>query len=317
MLSLPFSLLSPAGPKARLSILIFHRVLPETDPLFPVEVDAAHFDRLCAWVASMFQVLPLDEAVARQARGDLPARAMCITFDDGYADNHDVAMPILQRHGLSASFFIATGFLDGGRMWNDTVIEAIRGTTKEVLDMRSLGIEGLALLPMQSVAQRRAAIDAVIGRIKHRHPAERLALVTALAELSSTSLPDDLMLTSSQVKGLRQGGMLVGAHTVSHPILASLSVDEARAEIAQSREVLQCLLAERIGLFAYPNGKPDQDYTSDSVRLVRELGFDAAVSTAWGAARSGDDIHQLPRFSPWDRQRGRFALRMMQNLWST
>ena len=111
--------------------------------------------------------------------------------------------------------------------------------------------------------------------------------------------------------------MQVGAHTGSHPILAALSVDEARSEIAQSREVLQCLLAERIGLFAYPNGKPGQDYNDDSVRLVRELGFDAAVSTAWGAARTGDDVHQLPRFSPWDRQRSRFALRLLRNLWST
>jgi peptidoglycan/xylan/chitin deacetylase (PgdA/CDA1 family) len=317
MWTLPLSMLSPAGRTARLSILIFHRVVPESDPLFPMELEAAHFERLCAWVASMFHVLPLDEAIARHALGDLPARALSITFDDGYADNHDVAMPILQRHGLSATFFVATGFLDGGRMWNDTVIESIRGTANEALDLRPLAIDGLGVLPVQGFPQRRAAIDLVIGRVKHLHPTERLELVNMLAELSGATLPNNLMMASSQVKGLRQGGMQIGAHTVSHPILASLSVDEARAEIAQSRDVLEGLLAERVPLFAYPNGKPGQDYNADSVRLARELGFDAAVTTAWGAARFGEDVFQLPRFSPWDRRRSRFALRMMKNLWST
>lgn len=317
MLSLPLSMLSPAGPKARLSILIFHRVLPKSDPLFPGEIEADHFDRLCAWVASMFQVLPLDEAVALHARGALPARALSITFDDGYADNHDVAMPILQRHGLSATFFVATGFLDGGRMWNDTVIEAIRRTPHDDLDLHPLGIEGVGRLSMRGVDQRREAIELVIGRVKHRHPIERLAMVNALADLSGADLRNDLMMTSNQVRGLRQGGMQIGAHTVSHPILAALSADDARVEIAQSRDVLQALLGERIPLFAYPNGKPGQDYNDDNVRLVRELGFDAAVSTAWGAARLDDDRFQLPRFSPWDRRRSRFALRMMKNLWST
>ena len=121
-----FHLMSPGGARARLSVLIFHRVLPEPDPLFPDEMHARRFDVLCGWLTSWFKVLPLDEAVARLKAGTLPARAVCITFDDGYADNHHVALPILRRHGLVATFFIATGFLDGGRMWNDTVIEAIR-----------------------------------------------------------------------------------------------------------------------------------------------------------------------------------------------
>ena len=122
------TLLSPAGRRARLSVLIFHRVLPRPDPLFPGVIDAAGFDAICRWVKGWFNVLALDDAARRLRDGSLPERALAITFDDGYADNHDVALPILLRHGLPATFFIATGFLDGGRMWNDTVIESIRRT---------------------------------------------------------------------------------------------------------------------------------------------------------------------------------------------
>ena len=79
--------LSPAGRQARLSTLIFHRVTAQPDPLFPGEVDALRFDAICGWVRRWANVLPLDEAVQRLAEGSLPARAMCFTFDDGYAES--------------------------------------------------------------------------------------------------------------------------------------------------------------------------------------------------------------------------------------
>ena len=70
-----------------MSILVFHRVLALPDPLFPGEVDAVRFNRICSWLADWFQVLPLDQAVRHLRAGSLPARALAITFDDGYADN--------------------------------------------------------------------------------------------------------------------------------------------------------------------------------------------------------------------------------------
>src|SRR5438067_12205090 len=97
-----------------LSILIFHRVTPAADPLLPDIPDAAAFERVVRLLVEHFNVIPLSEAAARLLRASLPPRALCITFDDGYADNHDVALPILARHGVTATFFIATGFLGGG-----------------------------------------------------------------------------------------------------------------------------------------------------------------------------------------------------------
>jgi len=309
-----FGGLSPAGERGRLSVLIFHRVLQSADPLMPDEVDAARFDALCGWLAAWFQVLPLDRAVRLLAEGRLPARALAITFDDGYADNEAVAMPILRRHGLSATFFVATGFLDGGRMWNDTVIEAIRLSPLTRLDLRGTVAEALGELPLDGVDARRAALRQVIGATKYLQPDERLAWVDAVARASQARLPDDLMMQSAQVQSLQRGGMTIGAHTVNHPILARLDEAAARQEIADSRTRLEALIGERVGLFAYPNGKAGTDYLPANVATVRDLGFDAAVATDWGAARTGDDLFQLPRFTPWDRQRHRFAARLARNL---
>ena len=306
--------LAPAGARARLSILIFHRVLPRPDPFFPHEIDASQFDEICGWLAAWFNVLPLDDALRRLQAGQLPPRACAITFDDGYADNHGVALPILERHRLSATFFIATGFLDGGRMWNDTVIEAVRRSSQSQLDLCGVPGTGEGTLSLGGVEQRRVAIHTLIEKLRYLPPLQRREATERLAEVAGVSPPTDLMMTSSQVKAMRRAGMQIGAHTVSHPILASLDAATARQEILGSKETLESLLGERIGLFAYPNGKPGADYSLETVALARAAGFDAALSTAWGAAEITSDPFQIPRFTPWDRSRLRFGLRMAANL---
>ena len=310
-----FDAFSPPGERARLSILILHRVLPTRDALQPDVFDAGHFDAVCRWVKAWFRVLPLDEAVQRLRSGSLPARAAAITFDDGYADNHDVALPILQRHGLPATFFIATGYLDGGCMFNDRITEIIRRATVPSLDLRSTALGDLGLHDLGSVEARRAAIHAVLLELRNFAVDERNEFCAWLQRLAGVAkLPADLMMSTDQVRRMHQAGMTIGAHTVRHPMLARLDDAAARAELAQSRELLQDLIGARVGLFAYPNGRPNTDYSARTVALVREAGFDAAVSTAWGVARRDSDPYQLPRFTPWDRSRARFALRAIANL---
>ena len=305
-----FRRMSPAGRRARLSILIFHRVLGSHDPLLPDVPDAAAFDRILGWISSWFNLLPLDRAVAMLASDALPERAAAITFDDGYADNCRVALPLLRRHDACATFFIATGYLDGGRMWNDTVIEAVRGCSRPDLDLRDIG---LGAYPVATIDEKRAAIDALLRELKYRPSPERLALCGQLAEVVRAPLPDDLMLTSRELVHLRDGGMQIGAHTSTHPILANVSDDDARREIAGSRTVLEAILRDRVGLFAYPNGKRGDDYLPRHIAMVRELGFDAAVSTHPGVATVATDPMELPRFTPWDRGRMAFGVRLGMN----
>lgn len=311
LLRTAFALAAPSGRQSRLSVLLFHRVTQQPDAIFPDEMHAERFDALCGWLSAWFNVLPMDEAVERLRAGSLPARPLSITFDDGYADNLHVAVPILKRHGFSASFFITTGFLDGGRMWNDSLIEAVRACAQPELDLASLGLGRYAL---GSVAQRREAANALIRQVKYRTPTERVVLGEQVANQAGVDLPRGLMLSSSQVVEMRRAGMIIGAHTVSHPILAALDDATSRAEIQGSKDRLEQLLGERVGLFAYPNGKPGEDYSPANAELVRGLDFDAAVSTAWGTSRCGDDLMQIRRFTPWDRSRARFGMRMLGNL---
>jgi peptidoglycan/xylan/chitin deacetylase (PgdA/CDA1 family) len=309
--NLVMSLLLGVPRTRRLSVLAYHRVLAERDPLLSGEPSAAEFEHRMRWVKANFEVLPLGEAVRALRENRLPRRALCITFDDGYADNYRIALPILRRLGLPATFFVATGFLDGGCMFNDVVIEAVRRARSTELELADLELGRHAL---GSEEQGSRAIGRILARLKYFEPERRRRAAAEIARRAASRVPTDLMMTSEQVRALHAAGMEVGAHTVNHPILAEIPLGRARHEIEASRTRLEQLTGAPVRLFAYPNGSPRRDYHGEHVALARELGFDAAVSTAWGAARAGDDLYQIPRFTPWDRADWRFGLRMAHNL---
>ncbi|NML60339.1 polysaccharide deacetylase family protein [Massilia sp. RP-1-19] len=302
--------LSPGG-SGPLSIVIYHRVSAAPDPLFPGEVDQHRFDREIGVLKSHFDILPLAGAIERIRSGTLPPRAACITFDDGYADNAEVALPILQRHGVHATFFIATGFLNGGLMFNDVITELVRGCRAPALDARAAG---LGVIGLGSNEQRRAAISALIGKLKYRALEERLELALRLAATHQVALPANAMMSDGQVRMMHQAGMGIGGHTVNHPILARLDAGAAREEIAQGKHQLEQIIGDEVRLFAYPNGKPNADYHAGHAAMVRDLKFDAAVSTAWGRYDGVPDLFQLPRFTPWDLSRTGYLMRMARNL---
>ncbi|MDB5951707.1 MAG: carbohydrate esterase family protein [Massilia sp.] len=289
-----------------LSILIYHRVMAAPDPLFPDQVDARRFEQQLRLLKRWFHLLPLGEAVRRLGARCLPPRAACLTFDDGYADNAAVVLPILQRHGVRAAFFIASGYLDGGCMWNDAVIEVVRNAPGERLN---LARAGFGMLDIGCPQRRRAVIDMLIAAIKYLPPDERLERVRRMAHRFTPT-----MLSSDQLIALHRAGMEIGAHTVSHPILTSVSNAQARAEIADCRARLEEIIQHKVSLFAYPNGKPGQDFEERHAAMLRAQGFEAAVTTAWGAARADTDPFYLPRFTPWDRGNAGFLLRMARNM---
>ncbi len=311
MLKTLLRLASPGGARGGLSVLIFHRVLPEPDPLRPNEPTAAVFESRLRWLNHHCNVVPLAEGLASLRAGSLPERAVAITFDDGYADNHDLAAPLLKRWGAHATFFVSTGFLDGGRMFNDTVIEAVRQATGAVLDLDDLG---LGTHPIDTIDARRGAIDRVLRRIKGEAPARRETLAEAVRVRCGGMPPRGLMMTSAQVRSLHRQGFAIGAHTVTHPILAETANAAAREEIATGRTQLERLTGAPVRLFAYPNGRPGRDFSGAHVDMVKSLGFEGAVTTAWGAARVDTDRFRIPRFTPWDRSGIAFGLRLARNL---
>ncbi len=312
------SWLSPAGANARLSILIYHRVMAETDPLFPDEPTVDSFDTQMGQVRQVFNVLPLPEAISRLKSGTLPARAACITFDDGYADNLTRAAPILKKHGLTATFFVASAYLNGGRMFNDTVIEAIRRTRANRVDLTKVAGLDLGKHDVSTPEAQARAIGHILPIVKYLPLGQREDTVAELArQVTDIPLPDDLMMTTDQLKTLHGAGMEIGGHTERHPIIAGLDDAATRAEIAAGKDWLEATLNSRVRVFAYPNGRPGTDYRPEQARIVEGLGLEGAVSTQWGVSTRATDPWQLRRFTPcWGGPR-RFVPMLINNLRQT
>lgn len=302
------SVTARGGSSGYLTILLYHRVLAAPDPLMPAEFDARVFDGHMAMLARVFNVLPLEEALVRLAAGTLPSRAVCITFDDGYRDNFEVAYPILQRYGLPATFFIATGFMGDGRMFNDTVAESIRCMPSAVTDFSWFGLGSREVGGPES---RATLIEDLVYALKYLPYEDRLEACNRLTFMAPNPLPADLMMTPEQVRMLSKRGMTIGGHTHDHPILSKVNPEIAWSQITRNREVLAALLDEPPRLFAYPNGKPHADYGPEHVQMVKRAGYSAAVSVAFGAAMRECDPFEVPRIAPWDRDPTRYAARML------
>lgn len=288
-----------------LAVLIYHRVAREPDPLRARMLTAGEFRRQMRTLSRFFRPVALAEGLRRLRAGTLPPRSVAVTFDDGYADNVQVALPILVAVGVPATFFITTSYLDGGRMWNDTVIEALRRIAPG--DHRfPHAADGVLRVPADGV--RRPLVLSLLTRLKHLPADERRDAAAELEALAGGPLPTDLMMCRQDVAALLEAGMDVGGHTRTHPILASLDAAQAEGEIAGGLEDLVSLTGRAVTSFAYPNGRRGRDYGDREVGILRRLGVEAALVTDRGIVRPDSDPLQAPRLAPLHKDPARFAL---------
>ena len=295
----------------RLAILNYHRVMLEHDFMRASEPTMAQFESQMELLSRHFNPLPLAEALNLMEYGELPERAVCVTFDDGYADNEELAFPVLQRLGIPATVYVTTGYLNGGRMWNDTIIETLRIANGPTIDLSEVGLEKYEI----SHQNDRPKIAAeIIKEIKHWTPEERACAVSTVESLDKDGvLPTNLMMTDKQVQNLSDNGIDIGAHTETHPILATLDLAQAKKEVADPKEQLESLTGKPVNHFAYPNGRPEIDYRVEHRDLAEIAGYSCAVSTQWGVASKVSDRWQLPRFTPWDKAPLKFLIRLLLN----
>lgn len=284
---------APGGARGRLMILTYHRVLEQPDPLLPGEPDAERFAAQMDVLAAHCSVLPLREAARRLREGSLPPAAVCITFDDGYRNNLEVAAPVLRRLSLPATVFITQSAIETGIMWNDLVIEAVR-QADATMDLSLVDLGTGALPP---AAARAPFVLKVLEAFKCQSMQERWSSAYELYQRFASAPPPRLMLSENELLDLVEAGIDVGGHTVNHPILAKLPEADAWCEIVDGAEWLARVVGRRPVSFAYPNGRPGRDFDESHMRIARAAGFDLAVSTEWNCATGDSDPFALPRVS--------------------
>lgn len=289
-------------------ILTYHRLTATDNPFFPgVPVDV--FDRQVRFLAQHYQVVDLAELLGHLDSGrPIPQDAVAVTFDDGYRDNYELAFPVLQRYGVSATIFLTTSFVNRDDvLWNDKVSLALKHTRCQELTMSYDGAE--RSYPLHTLAQRVSTMWELLRLLRRVPHTQRLSMIDELVQrlgVEDFSELWDTMLTWDHVRHMHQHGISFGAHTVTHPMLSRVSVDEAGHEIRQSKHSIEEALDTRIELFAYPDGGPTA--FNDTVKaLVEAAGFRAAVTTILGTNDAATDRYELRRDGLGEMELAAFA----------
>lgn len=256
------------------------------------------FDQQVGYVKSNFDVIGLDDISS--AMSDLQAkrnrRFAMITFDDGYLDNFELAYPILRTHQVPGVFFIATGFLDSKPLaWWDEIAWMIRSSKHTTLSANRFLSEPVDLSSTET------AIQTILRRYYSLRSDQTEDYIDLLAEATGSGratadLSESLWMSWDHVREMRSRGMSFGAHTVNHPILSQLSLEEQNFEICESRLRLEHELGESITALSYPVGRRDS-FNDDTRQVLQQNGFDWAFSYYGGLSKGASkfDRFDMPR----------------------
>jgi peptidoglycan/xylan/chitin deacetylase (PgdA/CDA1 family) len=263
-------------------VLLYHRVTQlDRDPYeFVVRPD--RFAQQCDVLRRRCDVVPL-----RDANGTRPQVA--ITFDDGYVDNSREACDILTAAGLPATFFITAGRLgQRAEVWWDRLEQIVTGCEPAGGSI-DVEIDGQRVwADIRSTAARERAHFALYWRLRRLRPAvieSILAQMEVQLGIQTVDRETHRWMTDEELRALAAtSGVDVGAHTLTHPLLAALPANEQRKEIDGSRNLLERLLGTRVTLFSYPFGGHDA-FDAVTTQLVRDAGYTLACTGTGGLAR--------------------------------
>jgi len=309
--------------RSRPVVLMYHRIADERVDPWGLAVTADRFDEQLAWLRRHRTVLPLVEFAERHGRGSLPARAVAITFDDGYACNADVAAPLLEHHQLPATMFLATEtIVRCEEFWWDDLERIVLDTGCDRLVLEHAGRELVAELGPLSATRmwsprepasgaRQAAYLALWSELRQLDDHSRRAAIGSLHEQSGVPVAPRAThrtMTVEQVRMLSRSGIVqVGAHTLTHPALSLWSKEQQEHEVVAGRRACAELTGVEPQSFAYPYG----DYDQVTVDVVRRAGFRVACTTHRHAVSPSSQVWELPRVqvSNWSGRQLASALR--------
>ena len=312
---------------SRAIILLYHRVANlHSDPLL-LSVTPEHFlehldilRRRCCPT----RLGALEESLNGKKR---IRKSVIITFDDGYADNLVNAKPLLERYEVPATVFVTTGYVTQQRsFWWDELESLLLGKQRlpETLRLNIAGVSyqwqlspcpdnnhSISGHPRWSVLQPESAtprqlvyrsLQQLLRPLPEESRREVLDELRRWANGGMIAAGQSVPLSVEEVVQLASGGSVeVGAHTVTHPVLSTISVDAQFTEIQQSKTHLEEILGFPVTSFAYPFGSRS-DYTEATVAATRRAGFRRACSNFPGLVGPTADVYQLPRFlvRDWD-----------------
>jgi peptidoglycan/xylan/chitin deacetylase (PgdA/CDA1 family) len=295
------------APNPWLTVVTYHRVADrvaaarELDE-HVVDTTPDRFEQQLAFITRWFDPIGIDDLLAFRKHGrPLPRNPILVTFDDGYRDNHDVALPVLRRHGVRATFFVATHFVEARRLfWWDRINLLLKRSTRDRVELE---YPVRAAYAIDTPTGRGEAIRAALRTVKSTYDLDlerflgdlaRACGVTLGAE-DERALVERIVMTWDHVRALRAAGMDVQSHTATHRVVQTLPDTALERELKTSRATLEAVLNEPVRAVSYPVGRA-RDYDRRIRDLVSGAGYELGFSNATG-------VNDVFRFDPLNTRR--------------
>jgi peptidoglycan/xylan/chitin deacetylase (PgdA/CDA1 family) len=283
----------------RLSIVTFHRVLPEAErrvyPYPGLVVTPQELGEFLTYFTEHFDCGSLATQHARYLSEEIPARPLlALTFDDAQHDNYQYARPVLAQHHVKASFFVPVAAVQRRELlWHDRLGFAVFALLKQEPGGRDRLLQILATAGLSGNGPRNLVENAV-EESKGLALKARLHLVEALAEASGVAQTPEFarLMTFEELAELADEGHEIGSHSMTHCMMPECDDRALTFELAESRRILQEQIRRPVESFCYPNGNSD----ARTARAVAEAGYRLAVTTAWGDNEREADQFQLRRY---------------------
>lgn len=297
-------LLSLAGSRfAGLGVcLMYHRIAPAGyrpeafAPNLSLHVGLEDFERQMRYVSEAFHCIGVDELAQGLREGRLKPGSLLVTFDDGYRDNLELALPVLRKYGVPAAIYVTTGYIDRKipSFWWFEQEALIRERARVELEWN-----GERLSWDTSIVEGKLrAFNAIVSLFKSASPEEQQAGMSSL-RAGSSPVADGQALSWDEVRALDRDPLIsIGAHAVSHSVMARLNPEELRRELAESKSMIEQKLGHSVGHFAYPFGGREHAGAREFA-AARDCGYETALTTRPGRIRAlhGRHLHAIPRVS--------------------
>jgi peptidoglycan/xylan/chitin deacetylase (PgdA/CDA1 family) len=285
-------------------IVLYHRIIPPTDksywlrPYSGLVVTSEELERQIAYFAKNFECVPLDDLLNRLTKKTgQKKRLLVVTFDDGFKDNLELGLPILEKYNVPATFYITTGLIDNSILvwWEELQFILQQLHTIEVFWGPRAGI-----LPLKTYREKSSACDYLSNLIKDLPPSAVQSFMESLrAQCSLTYSPQGATLSWDEIRSLDQHTLItIGAHSTSHHSLKRLPDEVMHDELAGSKQRLEKEVGHPVHHFSYPYGC--QNHVGErELAAVEAAGFRSAVTTLFGHVFHEHDNYRfgLPRIS--------------------
>jgi len=266
-----------------LTVLNYHRIDDPNqegfDSFLPnVSAHPDEFNRQMDYLLRWFNVISLRDLINwLDGRHSLPPYAVLITFDDGYVDNYINAYPILKRYKFPAVIYLTSGHIDTDIPFYWDLAAYCFFHTKADHVLFPNGTERF----WKNSGELGKISKSWVEAMKTLPETQKQDWVSRLPRQLDVSIPyhyfRKIMMNWDQVREMSGNGIEFGGHTINHPILSRISLDQAKVEIEGSKAVIERELEQRILSFAYPNGK-QADLNANLENLVTQAGYRAAFT---------------------------------------